>query len=168
MWSICLFQLALDTHHWTWINHFVIWGSLLFYVIFSLLWGGIIWYAPFCAPSEASRCLRRWIPSFSLLFLSRPFLNYQRMYYVFMQMLSSGPAWLSIILLITISLLPDVIKKVLCRALCPTATERAQVISAAVARARPPGLRSWWLCWNINRWLIHGFSVILKDKRNLF
>lgn len=36
-------QLALDTHHWTWINHFVIWGSLLFYVIFSLLWGGIIW-----------------------------------------------------------------------------------------------------------------------------
>lgn len=57
----------------------------------------------------------------------RPFLNYQRMYYVFMQMLSSGPAWLSIILLITISLLPDVIKKVLCRALCPTATERAQV-----------------------------------------
>uniref|UniRef100_A0AAQ4Q692 Phospholipid-transporting ATPase n=1 Tax=Gasterosteus aculeatus aculeatus TaxID=481459 RepID=A0AAQ4Q692_GASAC len=89
-------KLALDTHHWTWINHFVIWGSLLFYVIFSLLWGGIIW----------------------------PFLNYQRMYYVFMQMLSSGPAWLSIILLITVSLLPDVIKKVLCRAVCPTATER--------------------------------------------
>uniref|UniRef100_A0A8C8DVH1 Phospholipid-transporting ATPase n=1 Tax=Oryzias sinensis TaxID=183150 RepID=A0A8C8DVH1_9TELE len=88
-------KLALDTHHWTWINHFVIWGSLLFYVIFSLLWGGIIW----------------------------PFLNYQRMYYVFMQMLSSGPAWLSIILLITVSLLPDVIKKVLCRAVCPTATE---------------------------------------------
>uniref|UniRef100_A0A672S3F5 ATPase phospholipid transporting 11A n=1 Tax=Sinocyclocheilus grahami TaxID=75366 RepID=A0A672S3F5_SINGR len=83
-------KLALDTHYWTWINHFVIWGSLLFYVIFSLLWGGIIW----------------------------PFLNYQRMYYVFMQMLSSGPAWLSIILLIIVSLLPDVVKKVLCRALC--------------------------------------------------
>uniref|UniRef100_A0A8C1HJN0 Phospholipid-transporting ATPase n=1 Tax=Cyprinus carpio carpio TaxID=630221 RepID=A0A8C1HJN0_CYPCA len=92
-------KLALDTHYWTWINHFVIWGSLLFYVIFSLLWGGIIW----------------------------PFLNYQRMYYVFMQMLSSGPAWLSIILLIIVSLLPDVVKKVLCRALCPTTTERIQV-----------------------------------------
>ncbi|XP_067116303.1 phospholipid-transporting ATPase IH isoform X2 [Osmerus mordax] len=91
-------KLALDTHYWTWINHFVIWGSLLFYVIFSLLWGGIIW----------------------------PFLNYQRMYYVFMQMLSSGPAWLSIILLITVSLLPDVVKKVLCRALWPTTTERIQ------------------------------------------
>uniref|UniRef100_A0A8C7M001 Phospholipid-transporting ATPase n=1 Tax=Oncorhynchus mykiss TaxID=8022 RepID=A0A8C7M001_ONCMY len=92
-------KLALDTHHWTWINHFVIWGSLLFYVIFSLLWGGIIW----------------------------PFLNYQRMYYVFMQMLSSGPAWLGIILLITVSLLPDVVKKVLSRTLWPTATHLAQV-----------------------------------------
>uniref|UniRef100_A0AAY4CRE9 Phospholipid-transporting ATPase n=1 Tax=Denticeps clupeoides TaxID=299321 RepID=A0AAY4CRE9_9TELE len=92
-------KLALDTHYWTWINHFVIWGSLLFYIIFSLLWGGIIW----------------------------PFLNYQRMYYVFMQMLSSGPAWLSIILLVVVSLLPDVVKKVLCRALWPTTTERIQV-----------------------------------------
>uniref|UniRef100_A0A8C9QR57 Phospholipid-transporting ATPase n=1 Tax=Scleropages formosus TaxID=113540 RepID=A0A8C9QR57_SCLFO len=92
-------KLALDTHYWTWINHFVIWGSLLFYVVFSLLWGGIIW----------------------------PFLNYQRMYYVFMQMLSSGPAWLCIILLITVSLLPDVVKKVMCRALWPTTTERIQV-----------------------------------------
>lgn len=36
-------QLALDTHYWTWINHFVIWGSLIFFVVFSLLWGGIIW-----------------------------------------------------------------------------------------------------------------------------
>ncbi|KAG8452118.1 hypothetical protein GDO86_004058 [Hymenochirus boettgeri] len=92
------FKLALDTQYWTWINHFVIWGSLLFYILFSLLWGGIIW----------------------------PFLNYQRMYYVFMQMLSSGPAWLGIILLITVSLLPDVLKKVMCRLLWPTATERIQ------------------------------------------
>ncbi|XP_015267253.1 PREDICTED: probable phospholipid-transporting ATPase IH, partial [Gekko japonicus] len=95
-------KLALDTHHWTWINHFVIWGSLLFYVVFSLLWGGIIW----------------------------PFLNYQRMYYVFIQMLSSGPAWLGIIMLITLSLLPDVLKKVLCRHLWPTATERIQNTSS--------------------------------------
>lgn len=49
------------------------------------------------------------------------------MYYVFMQMLSSGPAWLSIILLITASLLPDVVKKVIWRALWPTTTERIQV-----------------------------------------
>uniref|UniRef100_A0A8C5EWX3 Phospholipid-transporting ATPase n=1 Tax=Gopherus evgoodei TaxID=1825980 RepID=A0A8C5EWX3_9SAUR len=99
-------KLALDTHYWTWINHFVIWGSLLFYIIFSLLWGGMIW----------------------------PFLNYQRMYYVFMQMLSSGPAWLGIILLITVSLLPDVLKKVLCRQLWPTATERTQVKNIYLSR----------------------------------
>ncbi|XP_055018989.1 LOW QUALITY PROTEIN: phospholipid-transporting ATPase IH [Boleophthalmus pectinirostris] len=92
------FKLALDTHYWTWISHFVIWGSLLFYVVFSLLWGGIIW----------------------------PFLNYQRMYYVFMQMLSSGPAWLSIILLIAACLVPDVAKTVLWRALWPTTTEKIQ------------------------------------------
>ncbi|XP_063103125.1 phospholipid-transporting ATPase IH isoform X7 [Cavia porcellus] len=91
-------KLALDTHYWTWINHFVIWGSLLFYVVFSLLWGGIIW----------------------------PFLSYQRMYYVFIHMLSCGPAWLGILLLITVSLLPDILKKVLCRQLWPTATERTQ------------------------------------------
>uniref|UniRef100_A0A3Q2YSF4 Phospholipid-transporting ATPase n=1 Tax=Hippocampus comes TaxID=109280 RepID=A0A3Q2YSF4_HIPCM len=98
---IVTFKLALDTHYWTWINHFVIWGSLIFFVVFSLLWGGIIW----------------------------PFLNYQRMYYVFMQMLSSGPAWLSIVLLIIASLLPDVLKKVIWRSLWPTTTERIQVSS---------------------------------------
>ncbi|XP_073412951.1 phospholipid-transporting ATPase IH isoform X4 [Dendrobates tinctorius] len=95
-------KLALDTQYWTWINHFVIWGSLVFYIVFSLLWGGIVW----------------------------PFLNYQRMYYVFMQMLASGPAWLGIVLLITVSLLPDVLKKVLCRQLWPTATERIQNASS--------------------------------------
>ncbi|XP_075446799.1 phospholipid-transporting ATPase IH isoform X7 [Ascaphus truei] len=93
-------KLALDTQYWTWINHFVIWGSLLFYILFSLLWGGIVW----------------------------PFLNYQRMYYVFMQMLSSGPAWLGIVLLITVSLFPDVLRKVICKLLWPTATERIQKI----------------------------------------
>ncbi|KAK9401777.1 putative phospholipid-transporting ATPase IH [Crotalus adamanteus] len=94
-------KLALDTHYWTWINHFVIWGSLLFYIVFSLLWGGIIW----------------------------PFLNYQRMYYIFLQMLSTGPAWLGIIMLIIVSLLPDVLKKVLCQQIWPTATERIQKTS---------------------------------------
>lgn len=36
-------QLALDTRYWTWINHLVIWGSLIFYVLFSFLWGGVLW-----------------------------------------------------------------------------------------------------------------------------
>uniref|UniRef100_A0AAR2L638 Phospholipid-transporting ATPase n=1 Tax=Pygocentrus nattereri TaxID=42514 RepID=A0AAR2L638_PYGNA len=37
-------KLALETHFWTWINHFVTWGSIAFYFIFSLFYGGIIWY----------------------------------------------------------------------------------------------------------------------------
>lgn len=48
---------------------------------------------------------------------------------MFLHMLSSGPAWLGIVLLVTVSLLPDVLKKVLCRQLWPTATERTQVRS---------------------------------------
>ncbi|KAB1267561.1 putative phospholipid-transporting ATPase IH, partial [Camelus dromedarius] len=107
-------KLALDTHYWTWINHLVIWGSLLFYVVFSLLWGGIIWYG-----FGRQTVIITWV-------VLRPFLSYQRMYYVFIQMLSSGPAWLAIVLLITVSLLPDVLKKVLCRQLWPSATERVQ------------------------------------------
>uniref|UniRef100_A0A8C4PQT2 Phospholipid-transporting ATPase n=1 Tax=Equus asinus asinus TaxID=83772 RepID=A0A8C4PQT2_EQUAS len=78
-------KLALDTRFWTWINHFVIWGSLAFYVFFSFFWGGIVW----------------------------PFLKQQRMYFVFAQMLSSVSTWLAIILLIFISLFPEILLIVL-------------------------------------------------------
>ncbi|XP_055294189.1 phospholipid-transporting ATPase IG isoform X8 [Moschus berezovskii] len=78
-------KLALDTRFWTWINHFVIWGSLAFYVFFSFFWGGIIW----------------------------PFLKQQRMYFIFAQMLSSVSIWLAIILLIFISLSPEILLIVL-------------------------------------------------------
>ena len=27
--------MALDTSHWIWVNHFFIWGSIVFYVIFT-------------------------------------------------------------------------------------------------------------------------------------
>ncbi|XP_036379332.1 phospholipid-transporting ATPase 11C-like [Megalops cyprinoides] len=78
-------KLAMDTRHWTWINHFVVWGSLVFYVFFSFFWGGVIW----------------------------PFLPQQRMYFVFSSMLSSVSAWLVIVMLIVLSLLPDVLLVVL-------------------------------------------------------
>uniref|UniRef100_A0A8C7FWY4 Phospholipid-transporting ATPase n=1 Tax=Oncorhynchus kisutch TaxID=8019 RepID=A0A8C7FWY4_ONCKI len=78
-------KLAMDTRHWTWINHFVIWGSLAFYMVFSFFWGGIIW----------------------------PFLRQQRLYFVFANMLRSVSAWLVIILLILLSLLPEILLLVL-------------------------------------------------------
>ncbi|XP_042336155.1 phospholipid-transporting ATPase IG isoform X1 [Sceloporus undulatus] len=74
-------KLALDTRYWTWLNHFVIWGSLIFYVFFSFFWGGIIW----------------------------PFLKQQRMYHVFAQLLSSASSWLGIFCLIFLSLLPEIL-----------------------------------------------------------
>ncbi|KAG8448428.1 hypothetical protein GDO86_015501 [Hymenochirus boettgeri] len=79
------FKLALDTRYWTWMNHLVIWGSLAFYVIFSLFWGGIIW----------------------------PFLKQQRMYSVFSHILTSVLLWLGIILLIFVSLYPEILLIVL-------------------------------------------------------
>ncbi|KAM9128271.1 phospholipid-transporting ATPase IF isoform 2-T2 [Pangshura tecta] len=92
-------KMALETHFWTWINHFVTWGSIVFYFLFSLFYGGIIW----------------------------PFLHTQDMYFVFVQLLSSGSAWFAIIVIVVTCLFLDVMKKVLCRHLQPTSTEKAQL-----------------------------------------
>uniref|UniRef100_A0A4W6BZA9 ATPase phospholipid transporting 11B (putative) n=1 Tax=Lates calcarifer TaxID=8187 RepID=A0A4W6BZA9_LATCA len=91
--------LALETHFWTWMNHFVTWGSIAFYFIFSLFYGGIIW----------------------------PFLHTQDMYFVFVQLLSSGSAWFAIIIIVITCLFPDVVKKVFYRHLQPTSTQKSQV-----------------------------------------
>ncbi|XP_018422564.1 PREDICTED: probable phospholipid-transporting ATPase IF isoform X2 [Nanorana parkeri] len=92
-------KMALETQFWTWMNHFVIWGSIAFYFIFSLFYGGIIW----------------------------PFLHTQDMYFVFVQLLSSGSAWFAIIIIIIACLLLDVVKKALYRHLYPTSSEKAQL-----------------------------------------
>uniref|UniRef100_A0A8C7YMN3 Phospholipid-transporting ATPase n=1 Tax=Oryzias sinensis TaxID=183150 RepID=A0A8C7YMN3_9TELE len=89
-------KIALETHFWTWMHHFVTWGSIAFYFIFSLFYGGIIW----------------------------PFLHTQDMYFVFVQLLSSGSAWFAIIIIVIICLSPDVFKKVLYRHLQPTSTQK--------------------------------------------
>ncbi|XP_054838538.1 phospholipid-transporting ATPase IF isoform X4 [Eublepharis macularius] len=98
-------KMALETHFWTWINHFVTWGSIVFYFVFSLFYGGIIW----------------------------PFLHTQDMYFVFVQLLSSGSAWFAIIIIVVTCLFLDVVKKVLHRHLQPTSTEKAQMYSSRVA-----------------------------------
>lgn len=58
----------------------------------------------------------------------RPFLHTQDMYFVFVQLLSSGSAWFSIIIIIIICLFPDIIKKVMFRHLKPTSTQKSQVM----------------------------------------
>ncbi|XP_040895608.1 phospholipid-transporting ATPase IF isoform X1 [Toxotes jaculatrix] len=99
-------KLALETHFWTWMNHFVTWGSIAFYFIFSLFYGGIIW----------------------------PFLHTQDMYFVFVQLLSSGSAWFAIIIIVITCLFPDVVKKVFYRHLQPTNTQKSQSLSAPQAQ----------------------------------
>ncbi|XP_050933333.1 phospholipid-transporting ATPase IF isoform X1 [Lates calcarifer] len=99
-------KLALETHFWTWMNHFVTWGSIAFYFIFSLFYGGIIW----------------------------PFLHTQDMYFVFVQLLSSGSAWFAIIIIVITCLFPDVVKKVFYRHLQPTSTQKSQSLSAPQAQ----------------------------------
>ncbi|XP_077387732.1 phospholipid-transporting ATPase 11C isoform X2 [Festucalex cinctus] len=96
-------KLALDTRHWTWVNHFVIWGSLAFYMLFSFFWGGIIW----------------------------PFLRQQRMYFVFAAILSSVSAWLVIIVLILLSLLPEILLAVFRKPFTPFTQQRNPVESNA-------------------------------------
>ncbi|XP_036304480.1 phospholipid-transporting ATPase IF isoform X7 [Pipistrellus kuhlii] len=92
-------KMALETHFWTWINHFVTWGSIIFYFVFSLFYGGILW----------------------------PFLGSQDMYFVFFQLLSSGSVWFAIILMVVICLFLDIVKKVFDRHFHPTNTEKAQM-----------------------------------------
>ncbi|MFT7810943.1 putative phospholipid-transporting ATPase IF isoform X2 [Arapaima gigas] len=88
-------KLALEIRFWTWMNHLVTWGSIVFYFVFSFFYGGIMW----------------------------PFLHTQDMYCVFIQLLSSGSVWFAIILMVIGCLMPDVIRKVLCRHLWPTSTQ---------------------------------------------
>uniref|UniRef100_A0A4W2GBR9 Phospholipid-transporting ATPase n=1 Tax=Bos indicus x Bos taurus TaxID=30522 RepID=A0A4W2GBR9_BOBOX len=92
-------KMALETHFWTWINHLVTWGSILFYFVFSLFYGGILW----------------------------PFLSSQNMYFVFIQLLSSGSAWFAIILMVFTCLFLDIVKKVFDRQFHPTNIEKAQL-----------------------------------------
>lgn len=58
---------------------------------------------------------------------SRPFLHTQDMYFVFVQLLSSGSAWFAIIIIVITCLFPDVVKKVFYRHLQPTSTQKSQV-----------------------------------------
>lgn len=51
------------------------------------------------------------------------------MYFVFIELLSSGSVWFAIILMVVTCLFLDVVKKVFDRQLHPTNTEKAQVIT---------------------------------------
>uniref|UniRef100_UPI00358E0955 phospholipid-transporting ATPase IF-like isoform X2 n=1 Tax=Myxine glutinosa TaxID=7769 RepID=UPI00358E0955 len=88
-------KLALDTRYWTWVNHFVIWGTLTFYVVFSLFYGGFHWL----------------------------FLHDQAMHGVFLSLLSSMQVWLLVPLILIACLVPDVVHQVIAKQFCPGKTQ---------------------------------------------
>ncbi|XP_072111314.1 phospholipid-transporting ATPase IF isoform X1 [Mobula birostris] len=93
-------KLGVETHYWTWINHFVVWGSIIFYFVFSLVYGAALW----------------------------PFLQLQSMYAVFSHLLSSASVWLGIIVIVVTCLFPDVLRKVFWRHTRPTLAQRSQFL----------------------------------------
>ncbi len=68
--------------------------------------------------------------------LCRPFLHTQDMYFVFVQLLSSGSAWFAIIIIVITCLFPDVVKKVFYRHLQPTSTQKSQVTQGGGAERK--------------------------------
>eukprot|EP01097_Dermamoeba_algensis_P009645 TRINITY_DN6883_c0_g1_i1.p1 TRINITY_DN6883_c0_g1~~TRINITY_DN6883_c0_g1_i1.p1 ORF type:complete len:1134 (-),score=257.84 TRINITY_DN6883_c0_g1_i1:56-3256(-) len=85
------FKIALETWYWTWINHFAVWGSLILYIIFFLIYNNAS-VAMKISPDEAG----------------------------LMQRLFGIPAWyLSIVICVVLCLLPDYIWKIINRYFWP-------------------------------------------------
>uniref|UniRef100_A0A5F8G203 P-type ATPase C-terminal domain-containing protein n=1 Tax=Monodelphis domestica TaxID=13616 RepID=A0A5F8G203_MONDO len=61
------------------------------------------------------------------LFYGGIFWSFLDIYFVFIQLLSSGSAWFAMILIVVTCLFLDVVKKVFDRQLYPTSTEKAQL-----------------------------------------
>ncbi|XP_042194917.1 phospholipid-transporting ATPase IF isoform X2 [Callorhinchus milii] len=93
-------KLSIETHHWTWVNHFVTWGSIIFYFLFSFFYEGIYW----------------------------PFLDGHSMYYISIKMLSSFTTWLAFALLVVACLVPDVLTKIISRHFRPSLSEKSQLL----------------------------------------
>uniref|UniRef100_A0AAJ7UDE7 Phospholipid-transporting ATPase n=1 Tax=Petromyzon marinus TaxID=7757 RepID=A0AAJ7UDE7_PETMA len=109
-------KLALDTRYWTWVNHFVTWGTLIFYVAFSLFYGGVHW----------------------------PLLKAQGMRGVFAELLSSLSLWLGTVLLVTACLVPDVFRSVAGGHAWPAGAQMMSGTLARLRPWRWRRWRRWW------------------------
>ncbi|XP_048588932.1 phospholipid-transporting ATPase IF isoform X3 [Nematostella vectensis] len=98
-------KLALVTHYWTWLTHVVTWGSILTFFLFAIVFNSSKW------------------ESFQTTFGDQVSID---MYQVFFTLFNEGVVWLGLLLLILISLLPDVFGMIIGRHLFPTETQKAQ------------------------------------------
>ncbi|KAM7451065.1 putative phospholipid-transporting ATPase IF [Porites harrisoni] len=100
-------KLALVTHYWTWMTHVATWGSIVVFFVSSITFSEETW------------------KGIQLNFGDTISLD---MYKVFLQILSQGVVWLAILLLILMSLLPDIVFMLFGRHFNPSETQKVQAI----------------------------------------
>ncbi|XP_031559260.1 probable phospholipid-transporting ATPase IF [Actinia tenebrosa] len=110
-------KLALVTHYWTWLTHLGIWGSILTFVVFAAVFNSNMWIG------------------FQTTFSSDGVSS--DMFRVFFTLFSQGINWLGILVLIPISLLPDMMGMLFTRHFYPTETQKAQDVVVDRLRCIP-------------------------------
>nr|XP_032834575.1 probable phospholipid-transporting ATPase IH [Petromyzon marinus] len=104
-------QLALDTHHWTWLSHVAMWGSLGFYLVFSTLFGSALW----------------------------PLLRHQDMVGVVRVALSAAPCCLATAVVATLVAVPDLFLHAHARSTRPSLTHALQMAERKKRKREPYG-----------------------------
>jgi phospholipid-translocating ATPase len=100
-------KMGLLIHYWTWFMHLFLWGSLLLFAVVVLVFCGFVWPWP-------------WIKMDIEMDLD--------LYNVIYMLFDSAMFWLACILIIALSLLPDVILTVLSRYIRPSELHKAQMM----------------------------------------
>eukprot|EP00794_Sanderia_malayensis_P011228 gene11228-12407_t len=100
-------KLSLITHYWTWMTHFVTWGTNIFYLLFLFVLCGFLWPWP---------GLRK---TFNM--------DYDLdLYDVIYMLMAAASFWLGMLVLVFVALLPDIVGMALARYFAPTGIQQAQ------------------------------------------
>ncbi|XP_020907982.1 probable phospholipid-transporting ATPase IF isoform X2 [Exaiptasia diaphana] len=99
-------KLALVTHYWTCLTHIGIWGSILTFFVFAVVFNSSMWIG------------------FQETFGGEVSAD---MFRVVFTLLNDGITWLGVLLLVFISLLPDMVGMIFWRHLSPSETQKAQI-----------------------------------------
>jgi len=100
-------EAAMIINYWTWIHHLCIWGSIILWFIFLLVWGAV----------DSS--------------------NSTYTYYLLWEVLGPAPAyWLIVVLTVTLCLLPDAVFRAFQRVYCPQDHHIIQAIMLARSKKK--------------------------------
>ncbi|XP_068732876.1 LOW QUALITY PROTEIN: phospholipid-transporting ATPase IF-like [Montipora capricornis] len=117
VFTVCILisnlKLALVTHYWTWMTHVATWGSILLFFVSTIAFNAETW------------------EGIQLAFGDTISLD---MYRVFYQLLSQGVVWLANLLLVFMSLLPDIVFMLIGRHFYPSETQKVQGTTSGCRR----------------------------------